>query len=46
MGLPLFYNPALTGNLFVNFQIVFPKTLNDNQISNLTNILPKPKKET
>lgn len=36
-GLPLFRNPALTGNLFVHFEIKFPKSgsLAEQQISML-----------
>jgi len=32
MGLPLFNNPAVQGNLFVHFEIDFPKDLKPEQI--------------
>lgn len=41
-GLPLFRNPALTGNLFVHFDIVFPKSgnLSQQHINMLKQLLP------
>jgi len=41
-GLPLFRNPALTGNLFVHFEIEFPKSesLSDQHINMLKQLLP------
>merc|ERR1712096_524464 len=41
-GLPLFRNPALTGNLFVHFEIEFPKTgsLSNQHITMLQQLLP------
>lgn len=31
MGLPLMNNPAVQGNLFIHFEIEFPKELNEAQ---------------
>jgi DnaJ-class molecular chaperone len=31
MGLPLLNNPAVQGNLFIHFEIEFPKELNSEQ---------------
>jgi len=41
-GLPLFRNPALTGNLFVHFDIDFPKSgsLSKQHVSMLQQLLP------
>jgi len=41
-GLPLFRNPALTGNLFVHFEIEFPKSgsLSEQHINMLKQLLP------
>jgi len=39
MGLPLFNNPALHGNLFIHFEIEFPKTLNEQQLSKISEVL-------
>lgn len=46
MGLPLFNNPALNGNLFVHFEIEFPKTLSTEQITKVQDVLSaqKPQK--
>jgi len=45
MGLPLFNNPAVQGNLFIHFDIEFPKELNNDQIEQFKKILDfqKPK---
>lgn len=45
MGLPLFNNPALQGNLFIHFEIEFPKNLTEDQLSQIAVILSaqKPK---
>jgi len=49
MGLPLFTNCALNGNLFVHFEIEFPKSLNQEQSLSLAKILasmkPSPLKD-
>jgi len=41
-GLPLFRNPALTGNLFVHFEIEFPKpgSLSEQHVNMLKQLLP------
>lgn len=48
MGLPLFSNQAVQGNLFIHFEIEFPKTLSEQQISQFETLLAfqKPKKST
>jgi len=45
MGLPLFNNPALNGNLFVHFEIDFPKKLSADQLESIQKVLSfqKPK---
>lgn len=46
MGLPIFTNPALNGNLFIHFEIEFPKSLSTQQIEQVQVTLsatkPKP----
>lgn len=39
MGLPLFNNPALHGNLFISFEIEFPKKMDESQLEQLGQVL-------
>jgi len=45
MGLPLMNNPAVQGNLFIHFEIEFPKEVNEAQAKQFNEILSaqKPK---
>lgn len=40
-GMPFFDNPVRYGNLYIKFNIKFPKSLNDNQKNALQNLFPK-----
>jgi len=48
MGLPLVNNPAIQGNMFMHFEIEFPKELNENQQKLVMELLSaqKPKEIT
>jgi len=39
MGLPLFTNCAINGNLFIHFEIDFPKSMNSEQAKEIEKIL-------
>jgi DnaJ family protein A protein 2 len=45
MGLPIFNNPAVNGNLFIHFEIEFPNKLNDDQLVQFQSILKDKPKE-
>jgi len=49
MGLPLFTNCAINGNLFIHFEIEFPKSLTVDQANEIEKVLivqkPKPLKD-
>ncbi|CAD7930628.1 unnamed protein product [Amoebophrya sp. A25] len=41
-GMPVFKNPMMKGNLFIEFEIIFPKTISEDAAKTLRTLLPGP----